>query len=232
MPALALLYPGLVLARLGDPLEIARTLGAALPVPHEALFEAVRGRVRGCVGATPGRLGWIGPARPKLVLGGTIPPRSPSRGDGERRHSCHACGDGAATTTTSLALRPTCILPRASMNLILGRRPADLDVVLTKMAIAGPGVCALRALSRVTGGVDSLAGHRDPRRRVPNRARAPIAVQQARNRRADPVRRRRVVLAGGPGPLGQRMPASGARRVRPRAHRVRGPAGCRPSHAR
>ena len=43
MPALALLYPGLVLARLGDPLEIARTLGAALPVPRDGI---VRGGAR------------------------------------------------------------------------------------------------------------------------------------------------------------------------------------------
>ena len=41
-------------------------------------------------------------------------------------------------------------------ELKLGPRPDDLDEVLTAMAIAGPGVCALRALSRVTGGADAL----------------------------------------------------------------------------
>ena len=41
-------------------------------------------------------------------------------------------------------------------DLSLGPRPDDLDVVLTKLAIAGPGVCALRALSRVTGGAEAL----------------------------------------------------------------------------
>ena len=41
-------------------------------------------------------------------------------------------------------------------ELKLGPRPDDLDDVLTMMAVAGPGVCALRALSRVTGGADAL----------------------------------------------------------------------------
>ena len=41
-------------------------------------------------------------------------------------------------------------------RLPLGPRPDDLLDVLVRMAIAGPGVCALRALSRVTGGVQAL----------------------------------------------------------------------------
>lgn len=34
----------------------------------------------------------------------------------------------------------------------LKRRPDDLEEVLATLAVAGPGVCALRALGRVTGG--------------------------------------------------------------------------------
>jgi Helicase conserved C-terminal domain len=41
-------------------------------------------------------------------------------------------------------------------DISLGPRPEDLDVVLTKMAIGGPGVCALRALSRVTTGAEAF----------------------------------------------------------------------------
>lgn len=37
--------------------------------------------------------------------------------------------------------------------------PSDLADVLAGMAVAGPGVCALRALSRATGGVDALTDH-------------------------------------------------------------------------
>ena len=41
-------------------------------------------------------------------------------------------------------------------ELKLGPRPDDLADVLTAMAVAGPGVCALRALSRVAGGTAAL----------------------------------------------------------------------------
>lgn len=41
-------------------------------------------------------------------------------------------------------------------ELKLGPRPDDLADVLTSMAVAGPGVCALRALSRVAGGTAAL----------------------------------------------------------------------------
>src|SRR5690606_35898761 len=43
-------------------------------------------------------------------------------------------------------------------ELELGRRPPDLAEVLAQTALAGPGVCALRALARVTGG-DRALGH-------------------------------------------------------------------------
>src|SRR5262249_45002487 len=46
MPALALLYPGLTLARLGDPLEVARTLGTSMPLARQALLDAVRDRIQ------------------------------------------------------------------------------------------------------------------------------------------------------------------------------------------
>ena len=36
----------------------------------------------------------------------------------------------------------------------LGRPPKDLSLVLAKMAIAGPGTTCLRALSRMTGGLN------------------------------------------------------------------------------
>ena len=38
----------------------------------------------------------------------------------------------------------------------LGPQPGDLAEVLATMAIAGPGACALWALSRVTGGAEAL----------------------------------------------------------------------------
>ena len=56
----------------------------------------------------------------------------------------------------SPALERTCKRPTDVQHLVLGPRPDDLVDVLSTMAIAGPGVCALRALSRVTGGASAL----------------------------------------------------------------------------
>lgn len=57
MPALTLLYPSLTLARLGDPLEVAGTLGTSLPASREAVLGAVRGRVSAALSElTAGRM--------------------------------------------------------------------------------------------------------------------------------------------------------------------------------
>lgn len=41
-------------------------------------------------------------------------------------------------------------------GLDLGRMPADLSLVLAQIAVAGPGVTALRSLARVTGGINNV----------------------------------------------------------------------------
>ena len=41
-------------------------------------------------------------------------------------------------------------------ELPLGRRPPELALVLARIALAGPGVAALRALSRICGGTAAL----------------------------------------------------------------------------
>lgn len=157
MPALALLYPGLVLARLGDPLEIARSTGAALPLSRDALFDSVRDRVREAltrlpegsprVGTPDQRWYWAAPflMDRRIAAGENTPFLSRMRSwdghdeqDQESRLGSHLrAADGVK-------------------ELSLGPRPDDLADVLTAIAIAGPGVCALRALSRVTGGTDAL----------------------------------------------------------------------------
>lgn len=155
MPALALLYPGLVLARLGDPLEVARTLPQALPMPRETLFEAVRGRVAEALaqlsagsdasGAADQSWYWAAP----FLLD-----RHLAEVDNEsfmtRMRGFGADGDNESSFTSHMQFAENV------SELGLGPRPADLDRVLTRMAIAGPGVCALRALSRVAGGPKSL----------------------------------------------------------------------------
>ncbi|MGB8020293.1 MAG: hypothetical protein WCF04_03615, partial [Candidatus Nanopelagicales bacterium] len=53
MPALALLYPSLVLVRAGDPLQVARTIGGPVPTNRDALLGTVRARIRQFLAALP-----------------------------------------------------------------------------------------------------------------------------------------------------------------------------------
>ncbi|OBI55660.1 hypothetical protein A5667_23160 [Mycolicibacterium fortuitum] len=153
MPALALLYPSPVLARLGDPLEIARQQSATLPMPRQAMFEAVRTRVVEALAQLPTGTAEPGPADQSWYWA------VPFLLD---RHLADAGGfvprmrtwDGEEDTESSLAAH---VQHAEALDVsALGPRPTDLVEVVTRIAIAGAGVCALRALSRVTGGDGSL----------------------------------------------------------------------------
>jgi len=155
MPVLALMYPGLVLARIGDPLEVARTLGAVLPMSREALFEAVRGRIAEALGQlTPGSDTSGTPDQSWYWAAPFLLDRYLTAAENEAFMPRMRRWGGDEDKESSLASHLQ--YAEAFDESTLGARPADLDVVLTRMAIAGPGVCALRALSRVAGGVESL----------------------------------------------------------------------------
>lgn len=155
MPLLALLYPSLVLARAGDPLEIAREL-RQLPANRTDVLTLARERIEqllthlppGEPGNTPDqRWYWAAPFLLDRTLAG-------------REHE--PFGHYLRAQAPEDSQDPTSSLKehlRAAGNvedLDLGPRPADLVDVLADMAVAAPGVCALRALSRVTGGSRSL----------------------------------------------------------------------------
>ena len=156
MPVLALLYPSLTLAREGDPLEIAKMLGRELPINRDALMELVRDRMRALLGDLPqgSRPGAPDPrwywAAPFLL------DRTLAAGDNEpfldrmREWDARDEEDHESRLATHLQ-----VAARVS-GLELGPQPGNLAEVLATMAIAGPGVCALRALSRVTGGAEAL----------------------------------------------------------------------------
>ncbi len=156
MPVLALLYPSLTLAREGDSLEIARLLGGELPVGRDALMELVRDRMRVLLGDLPqgSRPGAPDPrwywAAPFLL------DRSLAAGANEpflgRMREWDARDEEDHESRLAVHLQ---VAGRVS-GLELGPQPGDLAEVLATMAIAGPGVCALRALSRVTGGAKAL----------------------------------------------------------------------------
>ncbi|HLR93649.1 MAG TPA: hypothetical protein VK053_03925 [Jiangellaceae bacterium] len=149
LPHLALLHPSTVLARIGDPLEIARELGEELPIDRDRLVEIVEARIQQKLdaldlptGEKDGQTsGWYGVA--PYLLDQTLDLKDPGlrgvvdeRGEGEEAASRY--GDHVA-----FALAPDLET--------LGAPPDDLAHVLAKIAVAGPGVCALRALSRATG---------------------------------------------------------------------------------
>ncbi|MEV6872227.1 helicase-related protein [Amycolatopsis sp. NPDC051128] len=156
MPVLALLYASSTLARLGDPLRAAQHLGLPLPLPGAALRDAVRAEVVRVLDDLPDgnpdqavdqRWYWAAPFLLDLEhLGGAQRPLLPtmfSRGDDD---SDEPVGQLRAHVQLAQQLDPA----------TLGRRPDDLVDVLVKLAVAGPGVCALRSLSRVCGATEAL----------------------------------------------------------------------------
>uniref|UniRef100_UPI00373623D7 helicase-related protein n=1 Tax=Brachybacterium vulturis TaxID=2017484 RepID=UPI00373623D7 len=158
LPHLALLHPSVALARLGDPLAIARESGEHLPLDRDQLLETVTAQIQRKLDALdlPIRekkgqtAGWYGIAPYLLDRALNLEDLS-LRGavDGETE------GEEAASRYAdhvAFAVDPDWET--------LGAPPEDLARVLAMIAVAGPGVCALRALGRATGGEASFD---DPR---------------------------------------------------------------------
>jgi hypothetical protein len=157
MPALALLYPCLTLARLGDPLEVARRAGTAMPLARRDLLETVKAKIRTALACLPRpepltstadqRWYWAAPFLLDHVLARDEDPgflrRAGARTDPEE--------DAESNLANHLHVAAEVA------DLELGQPPEDLEDVIAAMAIASPGVCALRALSRVAGGTAALA---------------------------------------------------------------------------
>lgn len=151
MQVLGMLYPCVTLAEIGDPLVVAREMELTLPLERDLLVGVVSKRVRAALdelpagpasGATDDRWYWaagmlLDNQRDDL---GETDVDSFNYGlyetdvDTESRFDDHA--------SSAKVVRPE----------ELGRRPADLVELLTRQAIAGFGICALRSLSRLVGG--------------------------------------------------------------------------------
>lgn len=157
LPVLSLLYPHQVLADLGDPLLIAREHEqrnpGALLTPGE-LRAVVRERVRAKVAsalpvgdaANPSRTAEWYLAAP-LLLDHAAAVDVSAVAAHLRQVATGSEGDDVSHVGQHF---------NAVMELIgnpgsLGPPPDDLVDVLTDLAIGGPGVCALRALSRASG---------------------------------------------------------------------------------
>lgn len=147
LPNLTVLYPSPVLARIGDPLEIARTSGKELPLGRERLRGLVEDRVRRLLdkhgmqpqaGADGHRRRWYGIA--PMLLDDAV-----SREEGwTNALSSTIWGerDSNSHLAEHVGWRPTDIAEE------LGPPPEDLVRVLGLMSVAAPGICALRAMTR------------------------------------------------------------------------------------
>src|SRR5699024_10794749 len=137
LPHLALLQPSVTLARLGDPLAIARETGEELPLDRDRLLQVVTGRiqerldalelpVRDTKGHTAGRYG-VAPYLLDRYLG--------LEDLGLRGAVDGATGGDEAGSRyrdhVDFALDPDWDL--------LGAPPEDLAAVLAQVAVAGPG---------------------------------------------------------------------------------------------
>ena len=142
MTELVLALPSFALAELGDPKSVAANSGSPdEPMDRRRLLKEVEGRVRATLSTLPqGKTGrdarWYAVApllldSPELVQGWL----------------------SEATDTTeagSLIGHRRRLLDLVADPGQLGRRPRDLERVLARVAVAGPGVAALRALMRST----------------------------------------------------------------------------------
>lgn len=156
MPGLALTYPCLALARAGDPLEAARSVGHSLPASRDAVYDRVKRRIEDLLqqlpqGSSSGTLPdqrwyWAAPFLLDRIE------QSAEQQDLEHRMLGWASWD-EEERQSGLAQHIQAALEVSAED--LGLRPDDLAEVLALMALAGPGVCGLRALARVCGGTSA-----------------------------------------------------------------------------
>jgi hypothetical protein len=166
MPVLSLIYPSPALARLGDPLTfVIGTATAALPTSEDLLHQ-IAARIDAQLTPIRVRHPDTGPeddawywAAPLLLDWAADPDATKVWWSAETLASAWNSGsssiddeeesDPRAWTEHVAHARAFVQNPD---SLTLGRPPADLTQVLAQLALAGPGVTALRALGRVTAG--------------------------------------------------------------------------------
>lgn len=163
----ALLYPSPSLAAAGDPLSIARGLNATLPMGRAEYVDEVRVRIRKLLEQLPPEADAV--TRPDSRWYWVAPLMLDRVGDEEktaeslaliRQHELDAEDGPLGRIGTHLDIADAVVAAAGvSSERIepLGARPDDLEEVLTELAVSGPAVCSLRALSRVTGGEAALA---------------------------------------------------------------------------
>jgi hypothetical protein len=147
MPVVGLVYPSPSLARLGDPLGVATKYGRDLPAKEvlSKIRAAIAAELAPWLSEGDGRAdeAWYW-AAPLILDGGAasdwLAATTPETFVGETHRG-----------TSGLALHLDEAHQMATGDISLGPPPGDLLDVLALIAVASPGNCALRAVSRVTG---------------------------------------------------------------------------------
>ena len=174
MPTLALLYPSVVLAGVGDPLEVARSMGAIhSPLPMDAVLTTVRDRINETLaplvasapadGRVDQRWYWAAPLLLDAAAGVDVEAwcRDTATHDAlkEGLDASVEEDDGSDGLRDHLDLAAD-VAASTVLDLDLGRPPLDLADVLAQLAIAGPANASLRALHRGRGDAKSAEGRR------------------------------------------------------------------------
>lgn len=155
MPVLGLLYPSVALARVGDPLAAARELGTTFPIDREQLETHVASGIQALLDALPTTVE-SGPADEAWYWAAPILLDRAERADSEKP-SDFAYGFATPDSDTTETRFSEHLDAADDVDVSqLGRQPDDLVDTLARLAIGGPGVTALRALSRVAGGATAL----------------------------------------------------------------------------
>ena len=154
MPVIAWLLPSPILATTIDPLEIALRRGSG-PLDIKEMRDEVKTVCRSLVETLPDagegtradqRWYWAAP----FLL------NSDNRlSDWCKSHSGWRSATPDHETRTRFKDHIDLLVSMAEGNIRLGPRPDDLVDVLCDLALAGPGVCALRALRRIGTGLDA-----------------------------------------------------------------------------
>lgn len=165
MALLTLHYPSITLAELGDPLAIAREApGAPLPTPDDLLKE-VRRRIDMALAPVLLETAHSGPAdqawywAAPLLLDLARHPGEARRwldqanlADAWRSDADEAIPEDDSGATDAWTDHVAQFRRMANGQVPLGAPPLDLVEVLAKVALGGPAVVGLRALSRICGG--------------------------------------------------------------------------------
>ncbi|WNM23527.1 helicase-related protein [Demequina capsici] len=163
---MALLYPSHALAQAGDPLVILRESGDSIPMDRDKMIGIASDRVKALLAVlnvqtdpdagSDSRWYWAAPALLDRARG--------FEGNAELRRRLLSLGDDEEDDSSRLGVHLQLLAELDTLEpgddasaLGLGAIPEDLAVVLTDLAIAGPGVVALRSLTRIAGDRDAVA---------------------------------------------------------------------------